>query len=148
VNAEFYFLTSKFNTVEGIYFIRLFNKENLVADSYSNAIDIRLKMLHIRVSTRKNAGMSRVRYPAGEQIFLKSLRADWLCGPPSLLSNGYQGLFSSKIKRPGRDGGHSPLSSSAVKNAWSYTSTPLHVFKARCLMKLQGEVYFGSSTDF
>jgi hypothetical protein len=29
-----------------------------------------------------------------------------------------------KVKRPGREAGHSPPSSEEVNNAWSYTSTP------------------------
>jgi len=28
------------------------------------------------------------------------------------------------VKRPGREADHSPPSNTAVKNAWSYTSTP------------------------
>jgi hypothetical protein len=35
---------------------------------------------------------------------------------PSLLSNGYQGLFPG-VKRPGREADHSPPSSVEVKNA-------------------------------
>jgi hypothetical protein len=36
---------------------------------------------------------SRVRFPAGGWEFLSSPRPELLWGPPSLLSNGYQGLF-------------------------------------------------------
>jgi hypothetical protein len=32
--------------------------------------------------------------------------------------------FSLRVKRPGREADHSPLSSAEVKNEWSYTSTP------------------------
>jgi hypothetical protein len=39
------------------------------------------------------------------------------------------------VKRPGREGDHSPLSSAEVKNAWSYTSTPQYGFMAWCLVK-------------
>jgi len=34
------------------------------------------------------------------------------------------GALSLGVKRPGREADHSPSSSSEVKNAWSYTSTP------------------------
>jgi len=37
-------------------------------------------------------------------------------------------------KRPRREADHSPPSSADVKNAWSYTSTPLYV-KVWCLVK-------------
>jgi hypothetical protein len=39
------------------------------------------------------------------------------------------------VKRPRRDADHSPPSSAAVKNVWSYTSTPQYVFMAWCLVK-------------
>jgi len=35
----------------------------------------------------------------------------------------------------GREGDHSPPSSAEAKNAWSYTSTPQHVFMSLCLVK-------------
>jgi len=35
----------------------------------------------------------------------------------------------------GREGDHSPPSSAEAKNAWSYTSTPQHVFMSLCLIK-------------
>jgi hypothetical protein len=37
--------------------------------------------------------------------------------------------------QPGRKANHSPPSSAKVKNGWSYTSTPLYVFMAWCLVK-------------
>jgi hypothetical protein len=43
-------------------------------------------------------------------------------GPPSLLSNA--GFFLS-VKWPVRENDHSPQCDEKVKNAWSYTSTPL-----------------------
>jgi len=38
-----------------------------------------------------------------------------LWGPPSLLSNGYQGALSLGVERPGRAADHSPPSSAEVK---------------------------------
>jgi hypothetical protein len=40
-----------------------------------------------------------------------------------------------RVKRPGREADHSPPSSTEVKNAWSYTSSPQYVFMAWCLVK-------------
>jgi hypothetical protein len=48
-------------------------------------------------------------------------------GPPSFLSNGYQGVCP-RVKRSRREAEHLPPSSAEVKNAWSFTSTPQHVF--------------------
>jgi hypothetical protein len=37
------------------------------------------------------------------------------------------GEISLGVKRPGREADHSPPSSAEVRNAWSYTSTPVHL---------------------
>jgi hypothetical protein len=44
-------------------------------------------------------------------------------------------VIRSGTKRPGREADHSPVSIAEVKNAWNYTSTTSHIFKARCLIK-------------
>jgi hypothetical protein len=40
-----------------------------------------------------------------------------------------------EVKRPGHEADHAPPSSAEVKNAWSYTSTLLYVFKVWYLAK-------------
>jgi hypothetical protein len=64
-----------------------------------------------------------VRDPVGSRIFSSPRRPDRLWGPPSLLSNGYQG-----VKRTGREADHSPPTSAEVKKIWIYTSILPYVF--------------------
>ena len=49
--------------------------------------------------------------PGGSEIF--STRPDQLCGPPSLLYNGYRVFPGGKV-RPGRAADHSPPSSAVI----------------------------------
>ena len=51
-----------------------------------------------------------------------SARPDRPWGPPSLLYKGYRVFPGGKL-RPGRAADHSPPSSAAVMEEWSYTST-------------------------
>jgi hypothetical protein len=53
-------------------------------------------------------------------------RLDWLWDPLNLLSNGYKGSFPG-AKRQKRESDNLPLYSADVKNAWSYTSTPIRL---------------------
>jgi hypothetical protein len=63
-------------------------------------------------------------YPVMTRVFFSSPpRSERLWGPPSLLFNGYRGLFSGG-KAAGPEADHSPPSSAKVKNTWSYTSIP------------------------
>jgi hypothetical protein len=71
----------------------------------------------------------------GVQFSAGALRPERLCGPPSLLSNGYRGPLSPGVKRSGCEADHSTPSSAEVTNAWSYTSTPQYTFTVRCLIK-------------
>jgi hypothetical protein len=57
-------------------------------------------------------------------------RSSWLYKTMfSLLSNGWQEAFPGE-KRLGGEAGHSPPSSTEVKNAWISTSTPQYAFLA------------------
>jgi hypothetical protein len=73
----------------------------------------------------------------GWEFFSSLLRLDRLRGPPSLLTNGYQGALSLGVKRPKREADHSPKSSAEAKNAWSYTSTPQYASMTLCLFKVR-----------
>jgi hypothetical protein len=59
---------------------------------------------------------------------------DWFQGPPSLVSNGYQGCFLN-----GKDS--SPPRSLEVKNEWSNASTSPYVYMIWWPVKHQGQLY-------
>jgi hypothetical protein len=59
-----------------------------------------------------------------EDLGFESKRAGPLWGPPNLLCNGYEGVLSTKVKRPGSEADNLPPSNVEVKNGWSYTSNP------------------------
>jgi hypothetical protein len=69
-----------------------------------------------------------VQIPVGSRIFSSPRHPYQLWGPPSLLSNGYQGLFPPGGKQQGREADHSPPASAKVKKVWIYTSTPTYTF--------------------
>jgi hypothetical protein len=52
------------------------------------------------------------------------------------------GALTQGIRRPGREADHSPSSSTEVKNAWSYTSTPSVLLHGVVLVKQRDSVAF------
>jgi len=57
-----------------------------------------------------------------------------------LLSNGYQGIFL-RVKRPGREADHSPLSSAKVEECVELYLHPQYAFMAWCLVKHRGNLH-------
>jgi hypothetical protein len=79
---------------------------------------------------RLDGQMVGVRVPVGARFFSSPRRPDRFWGPPSLLTNRYQGLFAPGVKRPWREADPSPPTSAEVKNTWIYTYT-LYTFSWR-----------------
>jgi len=73
----------------------------------------------IGIATELRAGRSGIESRWGTRF---STRPDRPWGPPSLLYNGFRVFPGGKV-RPGRAADHSRLSSEAVVEEWSYTST-------------------------
>jgi hypothetical protein len=60
----------------------------------------------------------------GKICFCTPQRPDRVWGSPSHLSNGYHGLFSPGVKRPGREAAHSPPSRAEVRNGGAIPPLP------------------------
>jgi hypothetical protein len=61
----------------------------------------------------------------GLGIFLFTTASRMALGPTQPPIQWVLGAISLGVKQPVREADHSPPSSAEVKNAWSYTSTPL-----------------------
>jgi hypothetical protein len=79
-------------------------------------------LLTVCLTTERSYGLDDrgvgVRVPVWSRIFSSPRRPYRLWGPPNLLSNGYRWLFSSGVKRPGREADLSPPTSAKVKKIW------------------------------
>jgi hypothetical protein len=104
------------------------------ASENKNQQTVRLVSLDSAVGIATSYGLDErgvgVRVPVVSRIVSSPRRPGRLCGPPTLLSNGYLGLFPRGVKRQGRKADHSPPVSVEVKKTWIYTSTPPYVFMA------------------
>jgi hypothetical protein len=66
---------------------------------------------------------TEVQFPAGSRgLFSTPQGPDRLCGPPSLLSNGYWGIFFVGLKQPGRECEHPSSANVEVKNSGTISS--------------------------
>jgi hypothetical protein len=84
-----------------------------------------LESYWISFRSRDSNGLAaRGSVPCSVRFFYCAQRADPLWGRPSLLSDGYRGLFPPGIKRPGREADHSPPSSAEVKKGKAIPPLP------------------------
>jgi hypothetical protein len=77
----------------------------------------------------------------GWEFFSSPPRPDRLWAPPSLLSNGYEGLFSRGIKRQGREANHSHPSSAESRMLGAILPFPQYAFMVWCSDEIQEQLY-------
>jgi hypothetical protein len=77
----------------------------------------------------------------GLGILLLTISSRPVLGPAQSPIHWVTMAVSLGIERPGLEADHSHPSSSEVKNAWRYTSTPQYVFMAWCLVKYKDIFY-------
>jgi hypothetical protein len=80
--------------------------------------------------------------PVGARFLSSRRRPGWFWGPPSLLPNGYRGLFLRGVKWPGREADHSPPRVPRSRIIGSIHPLSSYVFMAHCLISYaQGQIY-------
>lgn len=82
-----------------------------------------------RLCTGQHWSLGLIQAGAGDAPILH-LCPELLCGPPSLLLMGYQGLFPGGLKWLGHEADHISPSSAEVRKGWRYTSTTPCAFVA------------------
>jgi hypothetical protein len=88
------------------------------------------------VLTGKNVFRQSAPHPRAPRMEKGAVASDEL----SVMPHHITSLIYLLTYRPGREADRSPPSSTEVRNAWSYTSTPRYVFMAWCLVKLHNVV--------
>jgi len=70
------------------------------------------------------------RFPAGTKLSVVSKVPRPVLGPTQPPIQLVPGSYFIRVKRPGPEVDHSPLSSAEVKNKWSHTPTAAYAFIA------------------
>jgi hypothetical protein len=78
-----------------------------------------------RYSDELRVGWPRFDARKGKTFLFSPQRPHWFWSPPSLLSNGYRGLFPLEIKWPRREADRSFPTSAEVINAGAIPPLPL-----------------------
>ena len=84
----------------------------------------------IGVATRIKDGLYGVQISADVRVFSSPKRPDQVWGPSSLLLNGYR-VSLPGVKRPGRDGNHSPHLARRLRTSGALPLLPLYSLIAR-----------------
>jgi len=87
------------------------------------------------VVTRLQAGYLRFESGQGQKFLLFATTSRPPVGPIQPPNQLVMGDFSLGLNWPGCIADHLSLSSTKVKNLWSYTSTPSYIFMVWCLVK-------------
>jgi hypothetical protein len=82
----------------------------------------------VEISTATGYGLNDqgvgVQVPKRERIFSSPCHPGQVWGPPSVQSNGYEGLFPPRVKWMAHEADHSPVHTVKDKKTWIYTATP------------------------